>query len=155
MAHWRLTPKQVSKLSEDELDSLSLAYRMYEKRWLESLSDLIGSLTGTSWNVDSLTADPVDDNDDFKFTWSKRPERQRVSLPLTLVVGGGEKIMEHVKKVAHDMKAKQRKDPSILSLPSSSMLKDAEVIDLSRWPKEDFIRISQSVFKQQASNAKG
>jgi len=146
MAHWRLTPKQVSKFSEDELDSLSLAYRMYEKRWLESLSDLIGSLTGTSWNVDSLTEDHMENLEDDKFTWSKRPERQRVSLPLTVVVGG-DKIMEHVKKVAHDVKAKQKKDPSILSLPSSDLLHNAEVIDISRWPKEKFISFVQSVSK--------
>lgn len=145
MAHWRLTPKQISRLSEDDLDSMSLSYRMYEKRWLESLSDLIGSLTGTSWNVDSLTTDEKsDDVDDFKFTWSKRPTRQRVSLPLTVVVGGN-KILEHVKKVAHDIKAKERRDPSILSLPSSSMLHDAEIVDLSRVPKDQFIRVARSL----------
>lgn len=144
LAHWRLTPKQVTELSEDELDTLNMSYRLYEKRWLESFSDLIGTLTGTSWSVDALTADSAEELEDEGFTWKLRPERQRVSLPLTLVVGGN-KIMDHVKKVASDMKAKLRRDPSILSLPSSSMLTEAEVVDLSKVSKEEFLKIAQSV----------
>jgi len=139
-----MTPKQLTELSEDEIETLNFSYRLYEKRWLESFSDLIGSLTGTSWSVDSLTADPVNsDLEDFGFTWKKRPERQRVSLPLTVVMN--EKVLEHVKKAAFDLKSKDRKDPSILGLPSSSMLKNAEVVDLSRVPKEDFIMFARKV----------
>jgi len=144
LAHWRLTPKQLSKLSEDELDTLNLSYRLYERRWIESLSDLIGSLTGTSWSVDALTAESSKLDDDVSFTWSQRPRRQRVSLPLTVVVGGN-KIMEHVKKVAMDMKANDRKDPSILSLPSSSLLRNTEIVDLSKVSKEEFLRIAKGI----------
>lgn len=148
LAHWRMTPKQISKLSEDELDTLNLSYRLYERRWLESLSDLIGSLTGTSWSVDALTAEPTNtDLEDFGFTWKKKPERQRVSLPLSLVVGGN-KVMEHVKKVAYDMKAKERRDPSIMSLPSSALLKDAEIVDLSKASKEEFMMFAKGVEKK-------
>ena len=122
-----------------------MSYRLYEKRWLESLSDLIGTLTGTSWSVDALTAEPVNtDLEDFGFTWKKKPERQRVSLPLTLVVGGN-KILEHVKKVASDMKSKERRDPSVLSLPSSDVLKDAEVVDLSKVSKEEFLKFANRI----------
>lgn len=148
LAHWRMTPKQISKLSEEELDTLNLSYRLYERRWLESLSDLIGSLTGTSWSVDALTAEPTNtDLEDFGFTWKKKPERQRVSLPLSLVVGGN-KVMEHVKKVASDMKAKERRDPSIMSLPSSALLKDAEIVDLSKASKEEFMMFAKGVEKK-------
>lgn len=145
LAHWRMTPKQLMDLSEDDLETLNMSYRLYEKRWLESLSDLIGSLTGTSWSVDALTADPINtDLEDFGFTWKKKPERQRVSLPLTLVVGGN-KILEHVKKVASDMKSKERRDPSVLSSPSSSFIKDAEVVDLSKVSKEDFLNFANGI----------
>lgn len=142
LAHWRLTPKQINELSEDELDTLNLSYRVYEKRWLENLSDLVGSLTGTSWSVDALTEDSVGSpSDDVRFTWSQRPARQRVSLPLTVVVGGN-KIMEHVKKVAMDMKSKERKDPSALTLPPASFLRDTEVVDLSKVSKDEFLKIA-------------
>lgn len=145
MAHWRLTPRQLNKLSEDDIETLNLSYRMYERRWLESLSDLVGSLTGTSWSVDALTADHVNpDLEDYMFTWSQRPERQRVSLPLTLVVGGN-KIMDHVKKVAADMKSKERRDPSIISLPSASMLKYADVVDLSKVSKDEFLKFAKGI----------
>lgn len=145
LAHWRMTPKQISKLSEEEIDTLVLSFHMYERRWIESLSDLIGSLTGTSWSVDALADDgesPLDDSSEF--TWSQRPERQRVSLPLTVVVGGN-KILDHVKKVAADIKAKTKRDPSILSLPSSSLLKDAEVVDLSKASKEEFLKFAKGL----------
>jgi hypothetical protein len=141
-----MTPKQLKELSEEDLDTLNMSYRLYEKRWLESLSDLIGTLTGTSWSVDALTAEETANNDleDFGFTWKKKPERQRVSLPLTLVVGGN-KILEHVKKVATDMKSKERRDPSVLSLPASSILKDAEVVDLSKVSKDEFLKFANRI----------
>jgi hypothetical protein len=146
LAHWRLTPKQLAELSEDDLDVMNVGYRLYERRWVETLSDLIGALTGTSWSVDALTEEQGPETDEVGFTWRKRPERQRVSLPLTLVVGGN-KVMEHIKKIASDMKAKSRRDPSILSLPSSSMLRDAEVVDLSKVSKEEFIKFAKGTDK--------
>lgn len=132
------------ELEDDELDTLNLSFRLYEKRWLENISDLIGSLTGTSWSVDALTADSAEELEEEGFTWKLRPERQRVSLPLSVVVGGN-KIVEHVKKVALDMKSKARRDPSIMSLPSSSLLKDSEVVDLSKASKEEFLKFAGSI----------
>jgi len=146
MAHWRLTPKQISEVSDEDLDTLTMSYHLYEKRWLESLSDLIGTLTGTSWSVAALTSDVNPDLEDSGFTWKKRPERQRVSLPLTTVVGGN-KVIEHVKKVAQDMKAKTKKDPSILSLPSSSLLENSEVVDLSKVSKQEFLKFARGIRK--------
>jgi hypothetical protein len=144
MAHWRLTPKQVSEMTPTEIDVMAFSYHMYERRQLEGFSDLIGTLTGTSWSVDALTADPASNLEDVGFTWSKRPERQRVSLPLTTVVGGN-KVVEHVKKVAQDMKSRARKDPSIVSLPSASMLENTEVVDLSKVSKDDFLKFARGV----------
>jgi hypothetical protein len=132
------------ELSDEELDALSMSFRLYEKRWLENISDLIGSLTGTSWSVDALTADSAEELEVGGFTWKLRPERLRVSLPLSVVVGGN-KVVEHVKKVALDMKSKARKDPSVMSLPSSSLLKDAEVVDLSKASKEEFLKFAGSI----------
>lgn len=147
LAHWRLTPKQLNELSEDDLDVMNVGYRLYERRWVETLSDLIGSLTGTSWSVDALTGDEQGSElDEVGFTWKQRPDRQRVSLPLTLVVGGN-KVMEHVKKMASDMKAKSRRDPSILSLPSASLLKDSEIVDLSKVSKDEFIKFAKGIDK--------
>lgn len=143
MAHWRLTPKQVSELAPNEIEVMAFGYHMYERRQLEGFSDLIGTLTGTSWSVDALTAEHSN-LEDAGFTWSKRPERQRVSLPLTTVVGGN-KVVEHVKKVAQDMKSRARKDPSIVSLPSSSMLENTEIVDLSKVSKDDFLKFARGV----------
>lgn len=143
MAHWKLTPKQVSKLTDDELYTMVTAFRMYEKRGLESLSDLIGTLTGTSWSVDALVSTPEDEMKEMQqdgFKWSLRPPRQRVSLPLSLVVGGN-KVLEHVKKVAATMKDKA--GSSIISLPRGGLLKGAEVVDLGRVSKDQFLKFAQ------------
>ena len=146
LAHWRLTPKQLKELSEDDLDVMNVGYRLYERRWVETLSDLIGALTGTSWSVDALTEEQGSELDEVGFNWKLRPDRQRVSLPLTLVVGGN-KVMDHVKKMASDMKAKSRRDPSIISLPSASLLKDAEIVDLSKVTKDEFMRFAKGADK--------
>lgn len=146
LAHWRLTPTQLKELSEDDLDVMNVGYRLYERRWVETLSDLIGALTGTSWSVDALTEEQGSELDEVGFNWKLRPDRQRVSLPLTLVVGGN-KVMEHVKKMASDMKAKSRRDPSIISLPSASLLKDAEIVDLSKVTKDEFMRFAKGAEK--------
>lgn len=146
LAHWRLTPTQLKELSEDDLDVMNVGYRLYERRWVETLSDLIGALTGTSWSVDALTEEQGSELDEVGFNWKLRPDRQRVSLPLTLVVGGN-KVMDHVKKMASDMKAKSRRDPSIISLPSASLLKDAEIVDLSKVSKDEFMRFAKGAEK--------
>ena len=146
LAHWRLTPTQLKELSEEDLDVMNVGYRLYERRWVETLSDLIGALTGTSWSVDALTEEQGSELDEVGFNWKLRPDRQRVSLPLTLVVGGN-KVMEHVKKMASDMKAKSRRDPSIISLPSASLLKDAEIVDLSKVTKDEFMRFAKGAEK--------
>lgn len=144
MAHWKLTPKQLNELSEEDIELMVFSHRLYEKRGIESLSDLIGTLTGTSWPVESLTAGPEEELEESLkyggFTWKLRPPRQRVSLPLTLVVGGN-KVLEHVKKAAFSMKDKS--DSSIVSLPNASFLKGAQVVELGKLPKEQFLKYAR------------
>jgi len=148
MSHWRLTPKQMSELSDEDVDVMSFSYRLHEKRQLESLSDLIGTLTGTSWSVDSLTMTPEEELEaeveKSGFTWSLRPPRQRVSLPLSIVVGGN-KILDHVKKVASNMR--EKRDSTIVSLPSASFLKGAEIVDLGKVSKDQFLRYARHATK--------
>ena len=148
MAHWKLTPKQLNELSDEEIDLMVFSHRLHEKRGMESLSDLIGTLTGTSWPVESLTSSPEDEMEESMkyggFTWTKRPPRQRVSLPLTLVVGGN-KVLEHVKKAAFSMKDKA--DSTIVSLPSASFLKGAQVVELGKLPKDQFLKYARHVSK--------
>ena len=140
MAHWRLTPTQIKELSSEDIHAMEFALSMYERKQYESLNDIIGTLTGTSWSVDSVLAD-VQDEKKEGFTWKLRPERQRVSLPLTLVVGGP-KIMDHVKKVAHSLRSASRPDTSILSPVPTKMLKNAEIVDLSKASKEEFLKMA-------------
>ena len=58
---------------------------------------------------------------------------------------GGNKVMEHLKKAAYSIRSTSRKDPSILALPRSELLKNAEVVDLSKASKEDFLKMASSV----------
>lgn len=143
MAHWRLTPQQVKELSPDDVAVMDFAYSMYDRKQTESLNDIIGSLTGTSWSVDGVLAENSGENDEG-FTWKLRPERSRVSLPLSLVIGGN-KVMEHVKKAANSIRNASRRDSSILSLPRSELLKNAEVVDLSKASKDEFLKMASSV----------
>jgi hypothetical protein len=144
MTHWRLTPSQLKELSEDELEVMSFGFRLCEKRNLENMSDLIGTLTGTSWSVDGLTSEEKPDLKEKEFTWSKRPPRQRISLPLSLVIGG-DKVLEHVKAQAHKVKEQAKEDPSVMSLPSATVLKDSEVVDMSNVSKEEFLSFFENV----------
>lgn len=144
MTHWRLTPSQLKELSEEELEVMSFGFRLCEKRNLENMSDLIGTLTGTSWSVDGLTSKEKPDLKEKEFTWSKRPPRQRISLPLSLVIGG-DKVLEHVKAQAHKVKEQAKEDPSVMSLPSATVLKDSEVVDMSNVSKEEFLSFFENV----------
>lgn len=144
MAHWRLTPQQIKELSPEDVEVMEFAYSMYDRKQTESLNDIIGSLTGTSWSVDGVLAEEQENAEEPKFTWKLRPERSRVSIPLSLVIGGN-KVMEHVKKAAQAVRSASRRDASILSLPRSELLKNAEVVDLSKASKEDFLKMASSV----------
>lgn len=144
MTHWRLTPSQLKELSEEELEVMSFGFRLCEKRNLENMSDLIGTLTGTSWSVDGLTSKEKPDLKEKEFTWSKRPPRQRISLPLSLVIGGN-KVLDHVKAQAHKVKEQAKEDPSVMSLPSATVLKDSEVVDMSNVSKEEFLSFFENV----------
>jgi hypothetical protein len=144
MTHWRLTPSQLKELSEDELEVMSFGFRLCEKRNLENMSDLIGTLKGNSWSVDGLTSEEKPDLKEKEFTWSKRPPRQRISLPLSLVIGG-DKVLEHVKAQAHKVKEQAKEDPSVMSLPSATVLKDSEVVDMSNVSKEEFLSFFENV----------
>lgn len=144
MAHWKLLPSQLKELSDEELEIMSFSFRLYEKRNIENLSDIIGTLTGTSWSVEGLTSEVNPDLKDTEFTWSKRPERQRISMPLSLVIGGN-KVLDHVKSQAYKVKEKRKENPSILSLPSNSVLENAEIVDLSQASKEEFLAFFEKV----------
>ena len=146
MGYYRLTPEQVECLDEEELFSMIMAMRLNEQKQNEALYDVIGSLTGTSWTAESLMAkgEEVDENE---FTWKLRPKKNRISLPLTVVVGGN-KILEHVKKIASNIQLKNRAHPSVLNLPPTKMLKDTEIVDLSNVSKEEFLRFANRVAKK-------
>ena len=146
MGFYRLTPKQVEALSEDEMYTMIMAMRLNEQKQNESLYDIVGSLTGTSWSAESLVAKDVEPEEE-EFNWKLRPKKHRISLPLTVVVGGN-KIMDHLKKTASSIQMKNRAHPSVLNLPSSKMLKDAEIVDLSSASKEEFLRFANSVRKK-------
>lgn len=139
MGYYRLTPKQIERLSDEEMFAMVMAMRLNEQKQNESLYDIIGTLTGTSWTAESLMQKEVEDEDEF--TWKLRPEKNRISLPLTVVVGGN-KIMEHLKKTASAIQMKNRKSPSIMNIPPSKMLKNAEIVDLSSVSKEEFLRFA-------------
>ncbi|MDX8411221.1 MAG: hypothetical protein R8K46_05030, partial [Mariprofundaceae bacterium] len=65
-------------------------------------------------------------------------------LPLSLVIGG-DKVLEHVKAQAHKVKEQTKEDPSVMSLPSATVLKDSEVVDMSNVSKEEFLSFFENV----------
>lgn len=148
MGYYRLTPKAMEDFSPDDLALMLTALRMQEQKQSESIYDIIGNLTGTSWSVEALTAEENEEEEEEENNaWRLRPKRQRVTLPLTLVVGGN-KLLDHVKKEASRLKMKARKHASIINVPSSKMLKDAEIVDLSNVPKEEFLQFANRVSRR-------
>jgi len=143
MAHWRLKPQEVKKLSFDDLELMEFSYLMYERRLSETLDNLIGSNLGTSWPMSIL--DKEKDLTKDVFTWSLRKREPKVNLPLTLALTQNPKFMEEIKKAASDLKMRHRRDPSVLSLPKGDLLKGSEVIDLSTVSKEEFLQIAGRV----------
>jgi len=141
MAHWGLLPSQVEGLSEDEIEVLEYSYLLYERRNVETLSDIIGSLTGTSWPVESLV-DGVGNPDlltEKRFTWSLRPPRKRLSSPLTLVVAGSP-LLEQLRVQAGKLEGQERENPAILSRPKG-LKKDEkiEIVELGTKSKDEFL----------------
>lgn len=140
MAHWGMKPKEVGELSEDDLEALEYSFLLYERRQAETLSDIIGSLTGTSWPVEALLNEGNKDLEKPQFTWSLRPPRNRISSPLTLVMAGSQLIKE-LKKQASAINLKHRENPAILSRPRNLIKKDEkiEIIELGTKSKEEFL----------------
>lgn len=148
MAHWGLLPKQVAELSEDEFEALEYSYLLYERRNVETLSDIIGSLTGTSWPVESLTG--VGPNPDLlvdkRFTWALRPPRKRISSPLSLVVAGSS-LLEQLRAQASKLENQNRENPAILSRPEGILDKKGEkieIVELGTKSKEEFLNFVRS-----------
>ena len=147
MAHWGLLPSQVEALSEDDIEVLEYSYLLYERRNVETLSDIIGSLTGTSWPVESLV-EGLGNPDlltEKRFTWSLRPPRKRLSSPLTLVVAGSP-LLEQLKSQASKLEGQDRANPAILSRPQGMLKKDEkiEIVELGTKPKEEFLSFVRS-----------
>lgn len=146
MAHWGLTPKEVGGLSDAEIEVLEYSFLLYERRQAETLSDLIGSLTGTSWPVESLLNEVNPDLQKPRFTWSLRPPRQRVSAPLTVVMAGGQLIAD-LKKQASAINLKHRENPAVLSRPVGNLIKKGEkieIVELGMKSKEEFLGFIRS-----------
>ncbi len=139
-----MTPKQLSELSDNDIYVMSESFYLYERKKLESATELLGPLLGASWSVDALTQEDSIAKDDDSFKWKLKPDNKRVSLPLSLVIGGG-KVLEHVKKVASEMKLASRKDPSIMNLPKSGFIENYNIVDLSKVPKKDFIKFAKKI----------
>lgn len=135
-----MKPKEVGELSEADLEAMEYSFLLYERRQAETLSDIIGSLTGTSWPIETLLNDGKKDLEKPQFTWSLRPPRQRISSPLTLVVAGGQLIKE-LKKQAGALNLKNRANPAVLSRPGDLIKKGEkiEIVELGTKSKEEFL----------------
>jgi hypothetical protein len=142
MAHWGLLPSQVAELSEDDVEALEYSYLLYERRNVETLSDIIGALTGTSWPIENLLegAGNPDLLVDKRFTWSLRPPRKRLSSPLTLVVAGNP-LLEHLRSQASKLERQDSDNPAILSHPRGMLNKEEkiEIVELGTKSKEEFL----------------
>lgn len=142
MAHWRKTPKEMAELSGDEIEVMDYGLALYERRWMEQLSDLFGTLLGASWSVDSLLADRKVEklSVEKQFTWQLRPERKRISLPLTTALAP--ESMKQLKAAALAMQMADRATPSVINVPANSFFTNTEIVDLSLASKDEFLRFS-------------
>lgn len=148
MAHWGLLPSQVEGLGDEEIEVLEYSYLLYERRNVETLSDIIGSLTGTSWPVEALVngvGNPDLLTDKQRFTWSLRPPRKRLASPLTLVVAGSP-LLEQLRAQAGKLEGDERENPAILSRPRELKKKDEkiEIIELGTRSKDEFLSFVRS-----------
>ena len=142
MAHWRLTPEQLKELNEDQLSAMDLAYRLYERKNLENLNEIVGTLLGASWNSDHFP-DGVNKRETSNFTWSLRKNKPRINTPLS-VVFGGDKFLAEVKKEVSKVTLQKRADPSMLNVPAKGFAKE-EIVDLSTAPVSEFLKIAGRV----------
>jgi len=145
MAHWRLTPAKIKKLSSDDLSLMEFSYLLLERRQSETLDNLFGSMLGSSFDVTSLLGDTDGKKKPKKkdnFTWSFREKTPKVQLPVTLALTQNPKFMQHLKALASKAKTEAREDPSVLNVPKGFSKKKTELVDLSYVSKEEFLKIA-------------
>lgn len=149
MAHWRLTPEEIRKISEADLELMEFSYFVLERRQNETLGSIIGTNLGSTWFVDSLLQDDSSDGE-FKvkkeeFKWNLRKPDLKIHMPLSLVCSQNDKFMDHLKKEARkirDLYSEKGHTSSIINLPDSELLKDSEVVDLSYVSKQEFLKFA-------------
>jgi hypothetical protein len=144
MAHWRLTPEQLKVLSPDEIAVMDFSHRVYERRWSEILTDIIGLLLGTSWSVNDLDTEhaPIPETPyEKRLRWALRDKPDRISIPLSFVIGG-EPFVKHIKKLVSHKKLQGRTNPAILNHPGREWTGNYEIVELSNVPKEQFLKVA-------------
>ena len=126
---------------------MEFAFLMLERRQSETLSDLVGGQLGTLWTVDQLTSNAAEPRDETKFTWSLREKPAKLSTPLTTIIaaGSGLKLMDQLKKLASKTQLRNRPDPSVYKMPRRGYLDGAEIIDLSKVSKDQFLKFAKRV----------
>lgn len=123
---------------------MEFSYLLLERRSSETLANVLNPILGTGWNADSLLV-PERKVREESFTWSKRAPERKVSTPLTVALTQNPKFIEQIKSMARDLRQKTRTDSTIINLPSKSMLRNSEVVDLSYVPKDEFLKYARSV----------
>lgn len=157
MAHWQKDPREIQKYSEDELDAMEQAFLLLEKRQTETLETIIGSMLGTTWDVDALLASATAKKgkhrgEEPQVTWSRRDKKDKLFVPLVFFMTQNTKLMKQLQTMATDAKKATVRDPSIINVPTwytkSKKEEEVEMIDLSESSKEDFLRWAGTIEKK-------
>ena len=147
MAHWKLTPAQIKELGSEDLAIMDFSHRMYERRWSEILTDTFGLLLGSSWPVTAELGEKPEIAElpqEKRARWSLRDRAERISIPLSFVIGG-ENFVKHMKKLVSEKRLTQRKDPSVLNHPGQKWAAGEEIVDLASVSKEQFLKVASRV----------
>jgi len=151
MSHWRLTPDELAKLTNDEITAMIFAFKVQERRQVESLNDTFGILLGASWPIEALIEqdkEDVDDLDPDRFMWKLRPPRLRVNTPVTSTLSPARDFMKGLKETATELANNHGRDQSVMKYPTKSLVgKDEklEIVDLSKVSKAEFLKIARSL----------
>jgi hypothetical protein len=145
MAHWRLTPEELKKVPEQDLELLELSFLLLERRQTETLDSTIGALLGASWDAENLLGgdgkvqkEPI--------LWSKRHRRPKVILPLSVALTQNPKFFEQLKAAAHKEVSTARTDASVLNMPMDMLKnKNYEFVDLSFVPIKEFMKVANTL----------
>lgn len=144
MAHWRKTPEEIKVLSDQDLEIMEFSFLLLERRQTETYENLVGGMLGTSWDAKMIMGgdSPAVSGEDF--TWSLRPPRPRVFLPLTVALTQNPKFGEHLKQLASSAVNRVRENKSVLDTPAWYTKKE-ELVDLSYLSKEEFLRYANAL----------